>query len=94
MKSWTKRDLGKILIYKDKFNKKNQALIINYFPDFPGLLRLIEYPISLDSKISYFRLPKYQMKDNPDSLEAPRDWCYKERVSKQQLEEIERLIFE
>ena len=92
MKNWNKKDTGKIIIFKTLSGKESEeAALVRFYKEVPGIIKVIEYPLSLDSKIFHLGLSKLQEKNKLEDLNEPGDWYCKGKVSKQEYKELERI---
>jgi len=105
MKKWKKSDIGKRIIYKGETDCSNnlinnEVVIYNVYENAPNLVGFVEYPISLNSeilpmglssKIGKVNIIKSQKKKDKNSLEKAGDWCFMEKVSKDEMRELERI---
>ena len=88
---WNKNDIGKIIIYLNLSRKKEKVAISEVYENTPHTLGVVDYPISLDSKISLLGLRKNQEKKDFSLLEKTGEWCFLGEVSKDDREELNRI---
>jgi hypothetical protein len=93
MKSWTKSDIGKILVYRKEmgFEQDEAVAIYGINSDVPNTVRIVEYPISLNSKIGLLGLVKSQEKGGRKYLEKPGDWFYVDEATKEEREVLDKI---
>lgn len=105
MKKWRKSDIGKRILYRGEADCSsnlinNEVVIYNVYAKTPNLVGFVEYPISLNSeifpmglssKIGKIEIIKSQKKNDESSLEKAGDWCFLDKVSKDEMRELERI---
>lgn len=87
---------GKLVDYK--------VIIYDVNPEVPNTIRFAEYPIilkheigviespiRLESKIGLIYAVKSHQKESREYLKKAGDWCFLDRVSKDEMEELERI---
>lgn len=93
MKHWKKSDIGKVIVYRTNEEKRLNEKIVIYSVDsrIPNTVGFVEYPITLNSeiyppfissKIGLVGIIKNQQKESEEYLEKAGDWCFIDRVSK------------
>jgi len=96
MAHWKKSDIGKIIVYKSLSEfcnelKDEKIVIYGVNDKVPNTIGFIEYPISLKSNIGKVGIIKDQEKKSERYLEKVGDWCFMGNVSKDEMEELERI---
>ena len=97
MNEWNKLDIGKIIVYKIKPElggalMNEEVAIYGIDSRVPNIVKAINYPLALSSRISsVIGLVKSQEKEKEEYLKEPGDWYCKGYVSKQVMEELERI---
>jgi hypothetical protein len=100
MKNWKSSDIGKVIIYKEKTGVNNKVVIYNVNKKVPNTICFVEYPITLNSeiyppiltsKLGIVGIVKSQKKENDKYLENAGDWCFIDRVSNDEMRELERI---
>jgi hypothetical protein len=104
MKRWRKSDIGKIIVYKSKSElgelKNEKIVIYDVNSKVPNTVGFVEYPITLNSevypriltsKIGLVGIYKNQKKKSEEYLENEGDWCFIDKVSKDEMGELERI---
>jgi len=86
-----KKDIERKVKFLDEFGNEREVAIVNISKEVSNTIRVIEYPISLQSRIFHLGLPKEQEKEDFYSLENPGDWYSEGKVSKDEREEIKRI---
>ena len=89
--NWTEEYIGNIIIYSNLSNKKEKIAIVDIYKEIINTIKVIDYPISLDSRISLLGLRKNQEKENLFQLEKPGDWYFLEKASIDEIIEIHRI---
>jgi len=92
MSNWCKKDIERKVKFLDEFGKEGEVAIVNVYKEVPNTIRVVEYPISLKSKIFHLGLPKEQEKEDSYGLKEPGDWYSEGKVSKDESDEIKRII--
>jgi len=88
---WNKNDIGKIIIYSNLSKKKEKVAILEIYEDTPNTIGIVNYPISLNSRISLLGLRKSQEQKDSSLLDKVGDWCSLGEVSKDEREELNRI---
>jgi hypothetical protein len=105
MKRWKKSDIGKIIVYKKQMSlssklEDEKIIIYSVNKKIPNTVGFVEYPISLSSKIhtpyisskiGLVGIVKSQRKESPEYLEKAGDWCFIDKVSKDEMGELEKI---
>jgi hypothetical protein len=100
MSKWKKSDIGKVIVFKRDNGLMDKVVIYNVDLKAPNTVGFMEYPISLDSeihppyissKIGILGLVKDQEKKKEEYIEKSGDWCFLERVLKDEMRELERI---
>jgi len=98
MSKWRKSDIGKIIVYRGKTSPDERVVIYDIDSRTPNTIGFVEYPISLNSKISFPFLSsklgcvgiiKSQKKESEGYLEKAGDWCFVGKVSKDERKVLE-----
>lgn len=93
MKHWKKSDIGSVILYRKVGGlKENDKIVIyNVNLETPNTVGFVEYPIALNSKIyspllnskiGLVGIVKNQKKYDEKYLEKAGDWCFIDKVSK------------
>ncbi len=91
MATWNNLDIGRIIVYRNNSGKNEKIAICNYDKEKNNLLEVLEYPISLTSKLNVMGLSKNQEVKSEDYLERPGDWCSSGNVSSEERSVLEKL---
>jgi hypothetical protein len=105
MSKWRKSDIGKIIIYKRELGMErrlvnDKIIIYDVNNKVPNTIGFVDYPISLNSeihppylssKIGLVGIAKNQKKESEEYLEKAGDWCFVDRVSKDEMRILENI---
>ena len=104
MKRWKESDVGKRIIYRGQGLENNEVIIYDTNRDVPNTIRFVEYPLTLNHEVSVIQSPialkskigmagiiKSQEKKSKEYFEKAGDWCFVDRVSKDEMGVLEIL---
>ncbi len=93
MKYWNKKDIGKVLVYRTLYDQENEQIaIVKTYEETSNVIKAVNYPIALNSRLFILGLPKIQEKKDKNSLKNAGDWYFVKRVSKEERQELERIL--
>jgi hypothetical protein len=91
MGQWNKSDIGKIISYRNENGYNEKVAICKVSPEVPNQVEILEYPISLKSRIALLGLIKNQEVKGEEYLKKAGDWYSVGNVLKDEMGVLEKI---